>query len=178
MRFESKNQGTEILQEGNSAKAWQYIRQLTYTTKGDPVSYLDVGTLSQYLSSIVQCSPEEMLKPIYTCSEENSFNFHTITERETRQALVHTKAKTAPGHDSITSLLVRSTASAFAPTLTSIFNKCIETSTFPLQWKRANVTAIWKGKGMKRDPSSYRPISVLPIFAGVLEKLLATQLNN
>ena len=31
---------------------------------------------------------------------------------------------------------------------------------------------------MKRDPSSYRPISVLPIFARVLEKLLATQLKN
>ena len=39
------------------------------------------------------------------------------------------------------------------------------------------MTAVYK-HGSRNDPSNYRPISVVPIIAKVLEKLVASQLNG
>ena len=44
--------------------------------------------------------------------------------------------------------------------------------------KKTNISAIYKGKGSKKDPSNYRPISVLPILARVFEKIMARQFSN
>ena len=47
----------------------------------------------------------------------------------------------------------------------------------PSAWKRSNVTPVHKG-GDTDDPGNYRPISVVPIIAKVLEKIIATQLSS
>ena len=43
--------------------------------------------------------------------------------------------------------------------------------------KVRNVTAVYK-HGLREDPSNYRPISVVPIIAKLLERLVASQLNS
>jgi len=53
-----------------------------------------------------------------------------------------------------------------------LFNKSLETGTFPSVWKKACVTPIFKRKGSSSDPTNYRPISLLPCLSKVLEKLV------
>ena len=43
-------------------------------------------------------------------------------------------------------------------------------------WKQSNVTPVHKG-GDADDPGNYRPISIVPIVARVLEKIIASQLS-
>ena len=45
---------------------------------------------------------------------------------------------------------------------------------FPDDWKSAKVVQIYK-KNEKNDPCNYRPISVIPIIAKVLERLILNQ---
>jgi hypothetical protein len=45
-------------------------------------------------------------------------------------------------------------------------------------WKSANITAIYKGKGDSCDPSNYRPISVTNCFGKILEKIIFKNLYN
>ncbi len=49
------------------------------------------------------------------------------------------------------------------------------TGTFPKSWKHAIFIPRHKG-GDPLDKSNYRPISLLPIFSKVLEKIVSTQL--
>ncbi|VDI05871.1 Hypothetical predicted protein [Mytilus galloprovincialis] len=62
--------------------------------------------------------------------------------------------------------------------LTFIFNKSLQSGTVPSDWKLANVSAIYKGKGDQDNVSNYRPISVTNCFSKILEKIIFKYLHN
>ena len=55
--------------------------------------------------------------------------------------------------------------------LSMICNNCIDTGTFPDIWKWSNIIPVHK-KGDKQLVHNYRPVSFLPIFRKVFEKIL------
>ena len=56
-----------------------------------------------------------------------------------------------------------------------LFNLSIEKGVFPDDLKIARVTPIYKGEGSS-DVSNYRPISVLPCFSKILERIMYNRL--
>ena len=56
-----------------------------------------------------------------------------------------------------------------------IFNRCLERSTFPNDWKKGNVVPVFK-KGDKQILKNYRPISLLPVCGKILEKLIFNEM--
>ena len=83
----------------------------------------------------------------------------------------------AHGHDGISIRMVQLSCASIVKPLYLIFRHCIETSTFPLEWKKANVVPIHK-KGDKCNISNYHPISVLPICGKLFEKLIYHDLHK
>jgi len=55
--------------------------------------------------------------------------------------------------------------------LTIIFNKSYESRWLPLDWRSANISAIYK-KGSKNDVSNYRPISLTSVICKIFESIL------
>ena len=55
--------------------------------------------------------------------------------------------------------------------LPKIFEECLRTGTFPLEWKKGNVVPIFE-KGDKQIYENYRPVSLLSIFGKILERLI------
>jgi hypothetical protein len=75
------------------------------------------------------------------------------------------------GHDNIDTFIIKRVATEIAKPLTSIFNLSIATGIVPQKLKIAKVIPIFK----KNDPelfSNYRPVSVLPCFSKILERLI------
>ena len=64
-----------------------------------------------------------------------------------------------------------------AEPLTHLINTSMASGKFPEVWKQAKVTPILKS-GAADQVGNYRPISILPVFSKVLEKVVATQLIN
>lgn len=62
--------------------------------------------------------------------------------------------------------------------LTQLFNTVLRLKYFPAQWKVAEVILILKPGKPPNDPSSYRPISLLPIMSKIMEKILAKRVLN
>ena len=56
-----------------------------------------------------------------------------------------------------------------------IFRQCIDTGSFPLEWKKANVGPVHK-KGDKQCLKNYRPVSLLPICRKILERLIFNEM--
>ena len=74
------------------------------------------------------------------------------------------------GLSEIPSKVIKHACIQFVPILTTLFNHCIDIGKFPIEWKSAIVTPLYKIKGVKTDLNNYRGISVLPPIAKIFEK--------
>uniref|UniRef100_A0A1B6MJV4 Reverse transcriptase domain-containing protein n=1 Tax=Graphocephala atropunctata TaxID=36148 RepID=A0A1B6MJV4_9HEMI len=74
----------------------------------------------------------------------------------------------------MSSMIVKEVAHLIVEPLTFCINRCIMEGIFPSCLKFARIVPIYK-KGKSDEPSSFRPISCIPILAKVLEKILKIQ---
>ena len=81
------------------------------------------------------------------------------------------------GPDSISVPMIKLCEDPICIPLQIIFQNIIDTGIFPDQWKEANVTPVHKKKD-KQTVSNYRPISLLPLFAKVFERIVFKNLFN
>ena len=56
-----------------------------------------------------------------------------------------------------------------------IFSQCIDTGSFPLEWKKANVAPFHK-TGDKQCLKNYQPVSLLPICRKIFERLIFNEM--
>ena len=91
-----------------------------------------------------------------------------FTVTDIRKKLLALRPDSAPGPDKITARFLRDHAGVMAPALASLFNKLMREQSVPEDWRRANVTPIFK-KGSKSDPGNYRPVSLTSIPCRVME---------
>ena len=72
--------------------------------------------------------------------------------------------------------ILRPIATTIAP-LTHILNQSLRIGVVPSQWKHTRVTPIYKS-GEKTCIGNHRPISVIPIFAKIMEKVVYNQIQD
>ena len=83
----------------------------------------------------------------------------------------------AHGWDDISVRMIKICNDALLLPLRLIFELCMTQGVFPEAWKQANVVPIYK-KNSKSLKNNYRPISLLPIFGKILEKLIFDSLYH
>lgn len=74
--------------------------------------------------------------------------------------------------------VIKASAHHLAPTLADLFNKALLHGQLPDEWKFAVVTPLYKNKGDRQDPNSYRGISVQTQITKILETLAAAQIRE
>ena len=116
--------------------------------------------------------PECYLKP-----STQTFSLKIPTVGEVRNLLRKLNVRKAAGLDKIPCKLLIVAADIIAPSLTKIYQRSIISGIFPLEWKHARVTPVFK-KGKMNNPCNYRPISVIPTVAKIFEKIVYDQLYN
>ena len=75
------------------------------------------------------------------------------------------------GHDKTGLCMIEICCTSTCKPLRLIFNHCIDSGIYPCDWKKANVVPIHK-KGDKQTLKIYRPVSLLPIYSKIFERLL------
>ena len=102
---------------------------------------------------------------------ESSMFFSPITEDEVVKIIKTLDARKSAGHDNIPILIIKKLANELSIPLTYIFNLSLSSGIVPEQLKIARVVPIHKKEG-KDVFNNYRPISVLPGFSKILERLV------
>ena len=71
--------------------------------------------------------------------------------------------------------IIKANENFFAEVICFYFNKSLENGKFPNCLKLANITPVFK-KGARTSKKSSRPVSILPVFSKIFERLLSRQL--
>ena len=81
----------------------------------------------------------------------------------------------ATGPDQIPNRALKLAADVIAPILAHIFQQSLDTGELPADWKKANITPLFK-KGATSEPANYRPVSLTSVCCKLLEQIVDSQL--
>ena len=130
------------------------------------------------IDAVYNSSNHPSIKEILNNREQvPDFEFNKVTNENVDKILIKININKATGADGIPAKIVKNCKSCIALQLTALVNLSIENNCFPDKLKEAQVTPIFK----KRDPlmkTNYRPVSVLPIFSKIFEKVYEIQLSE
>jgi len=149
---------------------------ITITDKNDIVEklndyFVNIGSI---LSATIKPSTmhfSDYIKKSYL----NSFVLFPTDAAEIIKIVSELKNKTSFGYDNIPVNIMKSTVNYIADPITTIINSSMNTGVFPDALKIAKVCPIFKN-GDKSDFQNYRPISVLPCFSKIFEKVVNNRL--
>lgn len=94
-----------------------------------------------------------------------------ITIQDVRTRLKKLNPSKAPGPDGVSPLILKECADILCHPLQDIFRTSIIKGEVPSEWKKANITPIYK-KGNRSDALNYRPVSLTSVVSKVLEGII------
>ena len=100
-----------------------------------------------------------------------------ITREELRSAISKLRLK-APGMDNISNLLLKRGGSTLWNHLRRLYNLSLACGYVPLDWKMAVIVPLARPGKDHSLPSGYRPVSLLPTIAKLLELILTLRLRH
>ena len=180
----------------NSKRVWDGINGLLAGKKTlDPISCIRNGseietetlkisnTLNNYFGSIAKNLAEKLDKketPHFSSylgdeKTQEHFNIGKVTPTEVKKEIDALSPKKADDVYFMNIKLIKILSKDLSPVLSELFNNSFEKGIFPDLLKLAKVTPQFKG-GDKMEPGNFRPVSVLPIFDKILEKLMKKRL--
>lgn len=109
-------------------------------------------------------------------TEETMIEYTNKTEITT--IIKNLKNKKAPGEDGLQGIVIKKLPDNVIERLIDIFNSSIHHSYFPKFWKNAKIIPIHKPGKDPTQPTSYRPISLLPILSKIFEKIIKNRLET
>ena len=105
---------------------------------------------------------------------ESKFCLKETTPDEVIKIVDKLDSKKSSDYYNISPEIVKISSQVVADSLAIIFNRCIKEGRFPNTLKLAKVIPIHKGDSVL-TVSNYRPISLLPIFSKIMERLIYNQ---
>jgi len=100
-----------------------------------------------------------------------------ITDTDVISSISEFKEHKSPDIDGITSTYALKIKSIIAKPLRLLFTRSIEMTEIPEDWKRANISPIFK-KGEKSSVENYRPVSLTCFYGKVLEKIIKNKVEQ
>ncbi|MEW8548387.1 MAG: reverse transcriptase domain-containing protein [Candidatus Thiodiazotropha sp.] len=102
---------------------------------------------------------------------------HNISMEEVEAVIQQLKQNKSPGPDEVYTEMLKNAGKEFLEAILRLFQMSWQTSTVPMQWKKAEVKFLRKsGKKGYHDPGAYRPISLTSYLCKCLERIITYRL--
>lgn len=129
------------------------------------------------LASQVPESTKHFTDYLSHINQNDSFFLSPTTDNEIEQEIMMIPNNKSYGLYSFPISMLKTAKHLINKPLADLFNKSVESGTYPSKLKSAKITPIFKSDD-SFDPNNYRPISLLSIFNRIFEKLVHSRLTN
>ena len=182
--------------KNNLAKTWKIINNITNRAVAKHgIDQIEIGgleinnplSIAEKFNNFFTNVGPELAKKIVPSSQHptdflrgdycNSMFLEPTTEEEIIDIITNLKNSSSTGQDNIPIKLIKLCKTELAPILSHINNQSLSDGIFPDPLKIAKVVPIYKNGDIK-CVSNYRPISILPSFSKITEKLIYTRLDK
>ena len=109
--------------------------------------------------------------------QATSFDFHEICTYDILEKIKSLKTGKSPGYDGIQVKFLKLADANLAGSLCVLFNKCVQSCTFPSSMKMADISPIYK-KLDNLCKNNYRSVNLLPVLSKLFESIMAEQLTT
>ena len=122
---------------------------------------------------ISQCTPfdNDSSLPTFNYKTDQRLSDIDVSPAEISDIISKLDVSKSHGHDNISVHMIKLCGDGLIVPLKIVFDSILSSCIFPDQWKKAHVTPVHK-KDNKQIITNYRPISLLPIFSKMFEKIL------
>ena len=127
-----------------------------------------------------QCTPlqnDSKLPPNLMFLTQSRLDSLDLNEDEILKIIRALNIHKAHGHDDISIRMIKICDKSLLKPLILLFENSIKSSCYPDIWKRSNIIPVHK-KNDKQLVNNYRPISLLPIFGKIFEKIIFNKIYN
>jgi hypothetical protein len=179
--------------KNNLVKSWKIIKEVINKKKKDHISdkfeingkmvtdkmsiansfnefYVNVG------SSLASKIPSTNINPTsYILNENKHSMFLTPVTHSEIFKIINDLKETSAGCDGIIAKVIKQNCELFIVPLCHILNLSLNNGYFPDPLKLAQVTPVFKS-GNKQHIGNYRPVSVLPLFSKIFERVMYCRL--
>ncbi len=153
----------------NGREMWKRLRLIGRYSKRDADGFaMNCSLLNDFFASNFQ--HEESISHHLPPSEAEYSEAPSATVSEVSSMLSRLKRKSC-GPDGVQFWVLRDFAPILASAITTLFNRSLRTCIVPSMFKLANISPIPKCP-RPSEVSDYRPISLLPVLAKLLEKIV------
>ena len=125
----------------------------------------------------LKCTPlknDSVLPTLLEHEPEARISKITFTDEQILKILRALDINKAHGHDKILIRMLKLCDKSIITPLSILFQICIDTKTFPDNWKKSNIVPVHK-KGDKQIVDNYRPVSLLRILGKFFERVISVQ---
>ena len=184
---------------GNIKQHWNVIKKVTnksnnkeetttsFFYKGSLVEdpQANAENMNKYMANIGKETNESVGNPLRNASsylnqhsEKNPHEllFLDILPADVIEVCKKFTPKTSCDMSGIQQNIILSDIGLLAPVLAHLVNTSQKTGIFPEGGKIARVIPVYKNKGCKKMFGNYRPISLLPVFSKIIERLIYNKL--
>lgn len=177
----------------NPKKLWNIINNITQRRtpksqnqellKIEPTPEQSLDKVNTYFATIGELLAQNISTPRAETGSDasmplvTSFVLLSTDPGEVHTIVMSMKTDSAPGWDKIPVRFVKLANKEIVPILVHLINRCFECGIFPAALKQTIITPVHKS-GEKKEPSNFRPISVISVVAKILEKLINIRLQN
>ena len=148
----------------------EYIDDKKAVSDGFNNFFVNVGANLAKKIPHISKSPTDLMKD----RNVESIFLAPVLEDEVMKVIKNLKSASA-GWDCISTVVVKTCYQCFVTPLTHIMHSSMTNGVFPDELKIARVVPLYKS-GDSGIFSNYRPVSVLPVFSKILERLMYTRL--
>ena len=196
LSIEERNHYNDLMvkYKNNMKKSWKSIKEIINKKKVEkaPISFMidkkscdDKKVISESFNryflnigpTLAKDIPHSDQNPnMYVKNNKNSMHVKDVTQEEI-QSIVKNLKDSSPGYDDICPKYVKYASSPIIAILQYVFQLSLNQGIFPTELKKAKVIPLYKSNDVSKL-SNYRPVSILPVFSKVLERIMYNRIMD